>query len=231
MANQTEEAIPHRSRTSIFAKLVVGIGVMITLVAGIFVLGRAASSDRVAIVLTTIWFVLVLAFGLLVTRRRADLRMPMAGGYAIVGVSALVWLGLPMLRDDEVSQRVVSAVPAAEAPGVSGNVLVASGEFTPIAHTGSGTAAIVELPNGERKLTLTDFATDNGPDLRVYLATEDPDTGAELGEFEDLGALAGNVGDQQYDVPGAIDIDRFSKVVIWCRAFSVGFTSAQLDSA
>jgi hypothetical protein len=42
-----------------------------------------------------------------------------------------------------------------------------------------------------------------------------------------LGALKGNRGNQQYAIPPGIDVnDRV--VVIWCRAFSAPFGSAQL---
>ena len=44
----------------------------------------------------------------------------------------------------------------------------------------------------------------------------------------DLGALKGNRGNQQYRVPGDVDTARYSTVVVWCRAFSVPFTSARL---
>ena len=72
--------------------------------------------------------------------------------------------------------------------------------------------------------TLTDFETDPGPDLRVYLAT---DEGAS--DFADLGALKGNRGDQQYELPASLDLDRYATVLVWCRAFSVGFGQAPLE--
>lgn len=210
---------------------------MILLVAGIFGFGRLADDDVQAMVLTTAWFGLVLGGGLLVARRRRDLRLPMAAGYGVVAVAAAILLGLPMLGDDVVNERVVVGVPAPEARAAASdgrtprNVQVARGEFDPDAHPGSGTAAVVELPGGERKLTLTEFETDNGPDLRVYLAEGNPAAGEELGEFEDLGGLKGNVGDQQYDVPPELDLSRYSNAVIWCRAFSVGFTAAPLEQS
>jgi hypothetical protein len=77
-------------------------------------------------------------------------------------------------------------------------------------------------------LTLTRFETDNGPDLRVYLSSRDPAGGGGLGDWEDLGGLKGNKGSQQYEIPAGVDVRRLSTVVIWCRAFSVGFTSASL---
>jgi electron transfer DM13 len=51
---------------------------------------------------------------------------------------------------------------------------------------------------------------------------------SEVEEFRDLGALKGNKGDQQYDLPQGLDLDRYSTVVIWCRAFSVNFARAVL---
>ena len=89
---------------------------------------------------------------------------------------------------------------------------------------------MVELPSGERKLTLTNFETDSGPDLRLYVSTGDP-AGGDLGDFKDLGALKGNVGNQQYTLPRDVNLGRYSTVVVWCRAFSVAFTSAPLRTS
>jgi hypothetical protein len=46
----------------------------------------------------------------------------------------------------------------------------------------------------------------------------------------DLGALKGNGGDQQYELPGRAAL-RGRTVVIWCRAFSALFGSAPLRPA
>jgi Electron transfer DM13 len=81
------------------------------------------------------------------------------------------------------------------------------------------------------RLLPTEFETDSGPDLRVYVSTTDPAAGGELGDFVDLGGLKGNKGNQQYTLPADLDLGRYSNVVIWCRAFSVGFTSASLAAS
>ena len=79
------------------------------------------------------------------------------------------------------------------------------------------------------RLTLTGFEVDNGPDLRVHLVTG-PATGeGDVDDVEDLGALKGNRGDQQYTVPRNLDTNRYDTAVIWCRAFSVNFAAAKLD--
>ncbi len=226
---------PERPAASIAVKLIAAVAVMLVLVAGIIFWGRLAGDDRTAMLLTGAWFAIVLVGGVLLTRKRTGLRLPLALGFAIVAAAATVVLGLPMLGDDVVDERVVTAAPApaasagAAAPSVRArNMQIPSGAFRSIAHPGDGTAAVVELTNGKRVLTLRDFETDNGPDLRVYLSTGDPAGGGDLGESEDLGALKGNKGNQQYEIPAGVDVARFSTVVIWCRAFSVAFTSAPL---
>lgn len=226
---------PPLDRPSLAARAAAALAIAIVLIAGIFVPGRLADDDRVAMGLTAAFFAVVAVGAWALAGRRRGLRLPLAIGYAAVAVAAGVLLGLPMLGDDEVDERVVTGAPAGPERAASGgkpampkrNVEVARGRFGPVAHPGSGRAAVVQLPDGARKLTLTDFETDNGPDLRVYLATGDPADG-DLGDYEDLGGLKGNKGDQQYTVPKDVDLERYSTVVIWCRAFSVGFTSAPL---
>ena len=84
----------------------------------------------------------------------------------------------------------------------------------------------MRLPDGRRFLTLTSFATSPGPDLRVRLVRGDSFDGGAVGNV-DLGALKGNRGDQQYEIPANAQVgDR--TVVIWCRAFSASFGSAHV---
>jgi hypothetical protein len=42
-------------------------------------------------------------------------------------------------------------------------------------------------------------------------------------------AIPGNVGNQQYEVSVDVNLDRYSTVAIWCRAFSVLFARAPLE--
>jgi hypothetical protein len=39
------------------------------------------------------------------------------------------------------------------------------------------------------------------------------------------------VGNQQYDLSRGVNLQRYSTVVVWCRAFSVAFTSAPLKAS
>jgi hypothetical protein len=230
----TEQALPNYS-SSTGTRLLSAGAVMGLLVAGVFVLGRVADDATLAMALTAAWFGAVFVAGAVLTRRRPDLRLPMALGFAVVAVAIGVLIGLPTLRGKEVNERVVTAQPAVPtAPGRGAtkqsatNVQLASGRFGSIAHPGRGQATAIQLAGGGRVLTLTNFGTDSGPDLRLYLSTADPAKGS-LGKFRDLGALKGNSGNQQYRVPAGIDLERYSTVVVWCRAFSVPFTSAPLN--
>jgi Electron transfer DM13 len=241
----TEQAavLPQLSRRiPVSGRLLAAVGLVVLLVAGVFFFGRLADDEKVAMGLTGAWFGAVFAGGYVVTRRYPELRLPLAAGFGAVAVAFTLLVALPSIRGKEVNERVVTGTPASEvrgggdpaAPGgaaPSGNVQLASGSFDALAHPGQGTAAVVELPSGERKLTLTDFETDAGPDLRVYVSTGDPAGGGELGDFVDLGGLKGNKGNQQYTLRADLDLGRYSNVVIWCRAFSVGFTSAPLAAS
>ena len=107
--------------------------------------------------------------------------------------------------------------------------VLASGTFVDRSHPTSGQVKV--LTDGERRvLRLEDLRTDNGPDLNVYLVPAAPDAPAgEFGQdFVDLGDLKGNVGDQNYDIPDDVDLERYSTVVIWCVRFSVAFGAAGL---
>jgi hypothetical protein len=97
----------------------------------------------------------------------------------------------------------------------------------------SGTFVANEHPTTGNGFTITDgsvtflrfelFETDNGPDLNVYLrSSADPD------DYIDLGDLKGNVGDQNYELPPDVDLDRYDLVDIWCVRFGVSFGSARL---
>jgi len=120
---------------------------------------------------------------------------------------------------------------AATASIEKGPMVVTKGNFKGLAHETKGTAAIYQLPDGKRTLRLTEFETSNGPDVHVYLVaapdTSDNDTVKQAG-FIDLGSMKGNKGDQNYDVPADVDLNKYRSVSIWCARFAVNFGSAAL---
>ncbi|MEM9464935.1 MAG: DM13 domain-containing protein [Actinomycetota bacterium] len=109
-------------------------------------------------------------------------------------------------------------------------VVEAAGTFIDRSHPAEGIAEVLGDGTGQRFLRFEDFATDNGPDLNVYLSTAAPD--APAGEFDDdfvdLGDLKGNIGPQNYEIPADVDLDRYTTVVIWCVRFGVAFGAAEL---
>jgi len=83
-------------------------------------------------------------------------------------------------------------------------------------------------------LRLTEFTTSNGPDVRLYLVAASDvqkEDAAKRAGIVDLGALKGNIGDQNYDVPEGLDLSKYRAVSIWCRRFSVNFGAAPLADA
>ena len=92
-------------------------------------------------------------------------------------------------------------------------------------HDAQGDAYTIPLDDGSNVLRLENFESTNGPDLFVYLATDD-----NASEFVNLGELKANKGNQNYDIPEGTDLEKYNKVLIWCKAFSVLFGSAELTS-
>ena len=92
-------------------------------------------------------------------------------------------------------------------------------------HDAQGNAYTIPLENGSNVLRLENFESTNGPDLYVYLSTDE-----KASEFISLGELKANKGNQNYDIPNDADLEKYSNVLIWCKAFGVLFGSAELSS-
>ncbi len=91
-------------------------------------------------------------------------------------------------------------------------------------HNAEGMAKVIRLDDASMILRLENFKATNGPDLYVYLATD-----KSASDFVDLGRLKGNIGNQNYEIPEGTDFSRYDTVLIWCKAFSVLFGSAELE--
>jgi hypothetical protein len=216
-------------------QLAVAVVVVVVVVAGIWVSGGVITNDfGLSMALTAVWMGIAAVACLAIAWRRPALRVPVLGAYLLTAVVVGAYLGRSTLIDDEVNERVVKVTPpapdgasrdAAERPR---NVLLGRGSFESVAHPAEGTATTIRTAAGARVLTLTNFEVDNGPDLRLYLVAGPARDESEVDDFEDLGALKGNKGNQQYELPRGLDLERYSTVVIWCRAFSVNFARAPL---
>jgi hypothetical protein len=231
---------------SLAQKLLAPPLVVLTLAAGVwFWAGVVAPGYWSAIVLGTLWFVACSVIFGRVGRARPELRPWVRGTFLACCAAAVFGFYWTSVRDTVVDENVVTGVPASQARGeVSGdplapqpepakraparrNVVELSGSVKPEGHSASGTARVVKLAAGGRRLTLSDgFEIDPGPQVRVYFAT---DAAGET--FEDIGALKGSKGDQQYAVPAGIDLARYDTVVFWCVPFSQSLASAELRPA
>jgi hypothetical protein len=217
--------------------------VVIVVLLGIWVTGAVVTNDfAVAMWLTVGWMLMAGLVCLAVAVRSTALRWPVLGAYVAVAVAAGGYLGSSTFIDDVVDEQVATAAPAEDAtsatdgeattdrkPGRAAprrNVRLRVGRFEAVRHSAAGTATVIRLAEGGRVLTLTDFDVDNGPDLRVYLVAGPARSEGEVDDFLDLGALKGNRGNQQYEIPDRVDVDRYATAVIWCRAFSVLFARA-----
>jgi hypothetical protein len=139
-----------------------------------------------------------------------------------------------------INHRVDEAIPAAAAapgqarqasPVARPETVLRSSNLQSLEHQSSGTVVLIELPGGGRILRLENLATSNGPDLHVYLSTApaSSDWHGYDRDYVDLGALKGNLGNQNYTLPDSVDIARYRSAVIWCRQFKVGFAVAPLS--
>jgi len=114
--------------------------------------------------------------------------------------------------------------------------VTAEGTFISHEHSTAGTARIITLEDGSRVLRLVGLDTDNGPDLKVWLAAAPVIEGRDGwfvfddDEYLSLGALKGNKGNQNYAIPDDADISDLTSVTIWCERFSVSFGAAELIS-
>ena len=93
-------------------------------------------------------------------------------------------------------------------------------------HRGSGPVSLIEL-DGKTYLRFDDVAIQNGPDLHVYLARG---MGGAYDGSRDLylGALKATNGSFNYELPAGTPLADYKSVVVWCRAFTVLFTWADL---
>ena len=163
-----------------------------------------------------------------------------AAAIAVLLGAAVAWyLGSPLFirtyRDEALPQPAASAAPAetvapadSSPPSPAGPRVLAMGElqYVDAIHNGKGPVRIVEVA-GQRFVRFDDVMITNAPDVHVYLSRE---TGGEWSESTSLylGALKATNGSFNYELPVTADLSRYGSVVVWCRAFRVLITWADL---
>jgi hypothetical protein len=152
--------------------------------------------------------------------------------FAVVGIPVLVgawWAFRP--EKLFINQTVSEAAPAALS---SEPEPLYTGKLEGSIHQTSGRATIYKTSDGKQYLRLSDFTTSNGPDVHVLLVRAD-DKGLDQeivkGTLDsvELGLLKGNHGDQNYDLPPAVDLNKYQAVAIYCERFHAIFGVARLE--
>jgi len=235
-------------------KLLSPVLVIVTLLAGTWFWGAVVAPGYFsAIALVVAWFVLCsVIFGRL-GKARPELRWWLRGTFLACSAISLGLFYWTSVRDTVVDEKLPVAVPASQldAPAAdepdplapqpeadkerkpaakrkpAANVIARAGDVLPASHSASGTARVIELAAGGRRLTLSDgFEIDPGPQVRVYLATN-----ASGSTYKNLGDLKGSRGNQQYEIPNDVDLDTYDTVVFWCVPFTTSLASAALRPA
>lgn len=97
-----------------------------------------------------------------------------------------------------------------------------SGVFVNGVHNVSGTVRIIDSANGT-VLRFENFKTLNGPDLHIYLASDNT-----AKDFVEVGLMKATEGNSNYIVPPGTDVMKYNHVLVWCKTFRVLFGSAEL---
>lgn len=139
------------------------------------------------------------------------------GIIVVIVLGVAYWLISPLWRTVTLDEELPPAT------GGGGEMIVLSqAPMTASAHDVEGQALLVQ--NGEERiLRFENLKTINGPDLRIYLATD-----LEAKDFVDLGPIRATEGNVNYAIPAGTDLSKYKYAMIWCRAFSVLFSYAKL---
>ncbi|MFC9299168.1 DM13 domain-containing protein [Streptomyces sp. NPDC057011] len=165
----------------------------------------------------------------------------------LMGVGLYWFQPWKLWTDETVNEALPSAAARPQAPTASpqpgstgapsapdGPRTIAQGGLISHEHTTTGTAKIVQLPDGSWALRLENLDTSNGPDLRVWLTDAPVKEGVagwrvfDDGKHVSLGRLKGNKGDQNYPIPAEVQLAEYTSVTIWCDRFDVSFGAAEL---
>jgi hypothetical protein len=179
------------------------------------------------------------------------LRSPFVRVAAVVAgvlIVAVGWyLGSPLFIRTTANEPLPTSAAASATPTPAGSTtaaattvlpppeatatIVARGElqYVDALHNGKGPVSLLQFASG-RLMRFENVAITNAPDVHVYLSRE---TGGKWTESTSLylGPLKATNGSFNYDVPLSADLSAYRSVVVWCRAFAVLITWADLGPA
>jgi hypothetical protein len=135
---------------------------------------------------------------------------------------------LPARATATVAVPTAAAATTAPSAAPAGPKVLSVGQLQRVddLHRGTGPVSLIEL-DGKTYLRFDNVAIQNGPDLHVYLARG---IGGAYDGSRDLylGALKATNGSFNYELPVGTPLADYRSVVVWCRAFTVLFTWADL---
>ncbi|TDV50940.1 DM13 domain-containing protein [Actinophytocola oryzae] len=168
--------------------------------------------------------------------RRLLLRVGLPFGLAALVAGLLLFEPWRAFTSSRLDEPVPVAAPATTEPSETTTTppvpaVLAEGAFVSQEHDTSGTARVLELPNGSRVLRLEAFSTSDGPDVHVWLS--DATAGGDWNAYDDgryvpLGEIKATDGNHNYAIPADAELAGLRSVVIWCDRFNVAFGSAPL---
>ena len=139
------------------------------------------------------------------------------------------WMVSPLFLDGVVDEDLPTTIEATtnaeetsieESPAVSHSGMFVDGDDV---HHASGNITSF-YTDSEQWVRFENFEVTNGPDLYTVLVKE----GQSTDEGTILGKLKGNVGSQNYRIPGSSSLEEGDRIVVWCKAFEVDFGFAEL---
>lgn len=167
-------------------------------------------------------------------------------GALVAGAASLAafwYLASPLWVRTYADESLPTAAPTASAsspfprsgiispptPTAAGPRVLARGElgYVDAIHNGKGPVTIVDIA-GQRFVRFENVTITNAPDIHIYLSRETGGTWMESTSLY-LGGLKATNGSFNYDVPATADLAAYRSVVVWCRAFSVLITWADLN--
>ena len=149
----------------------------------------------------------------------------MRSSHYLPGVPAALLLAMlpvaPLLAQQDDAMKKDHAAMAMGEPSAQGKFVSAE------SHKASGAVHLVNA-GGKRQLHFTpDFSVEKGPDVYVTL-TNGPKP--VQGQSLVIARLTRFSGEQSYDLPATADLTKYSRLVLWCRKYSVAMAEAKLTS-
>ena len=158
---------------------------------------------------------------------------------AAVGLAAFWYLASPLWIRSYVEEEAPTLVPGPQATATAAGVrpaatlaaeprVLARGQlgYVDDLHNGKGEVRLIEA-GLLRYVRFEQVAITNAPDVHVYLSK---DRGGRYvpANAVYLGTLRATNGSFNYELPPLADLDDHQSVVVWCRAFAVLITWADL---